>query len=143
MSRFLIVEARFYSDIADALVEGARDTLANAGVDVEVVQVPGALEIPAAIAIAHEGAVHFDGYIALGCVIRGETTHYDYVCDQSARGLQDLAIKYRLAIGNGVLTVENRDQAWVRADPMQKNKGHDAAKAALAIAALKSKWSVA
>jgi len=143
VAKFLIVEARFYADIADAMVAGATAALSDDGHDAVRVSVPGALEIPAAIAVADAGTDSFDGYIALGCVIRGETTHYDYVCDQSARGLQDLALGRHLAIGNGILTVENRDQAWVRADPDQKNKGRDAAEAAMAIAALKAQWGVA
>lgn len=139
----LIVKAPYYKDISDALVAGARAAVEDAGGSVSVISVPGALEIPAAIAIAEAGRAHaYDGYIAIGCVIRGETTHYDYVCDHSARGLQELALGKLLAIGNAILTVENRDQAWVRADPMQKNKGRDAAEAALAIIALKESEGV-
>ena len=98
--------------------------------------VPGALEIPAAIAMAHAGDRHFDGYVALGCVIQGETSHYDTVCNESARGLMDLALAENMAIGNGILTVENEDQAWARADLARKDKGGDAARAAMAMAAV-------
>ena len=138
---FLIVEARFYEALADAQVEGAIRVLAAAGATHERIGVPGALEIPAAIAFAHGGAKHYDGYIALGCVIRGETTHYDTVCTESARALMDLSIADSLAIGNGILTTENRDQAWVRADKAQKNKGRDAAEAALSLVRLKQQYA--
>ena len=103
---------------------------------------PGALEIPGAIAIAEASATHFDGYVALGCVIRGETSHYDTVCNESARGIMELTIQDRLAIGNGIITVENGDQAWARAKKTDKDKGGDAARAALSIAAFKSQMSV-
>jgi 6,7-dimethyl-8-ribityllumazine synthase len=126
--RILIVEARFYEDIADMLVEGATAALEAADATVERVAVPGAFEIPGAIGFALE---EFDGFIALGCVIRGETSHYDYVCGESARGLMDLSLNDGAAIGYGILTVENREQAVVRADPKQKNKGRDAAEACL------------
>ncbi len=135
---FLIVEARFYAEIADAQVAGAVAALIAEGASYERVSVPGALEIPAAIAIAASGNRHFDGYVALGCVIRGETTHYDTVCNESARALMDLSLVDGLAIGNGILTVENKAQAWARADVAQKDKGGDAARAALAMAALKA-----
>ncbi len=108
---FLIVEARFYEDLADAQVEGAERALKKVGASWERISVTGALEIPAAIAFAETGARHYDGYVALGCVIRGETTHYDIVCGESARALMDLAVAEKLAIGNGILTVENSDQA--------------------------------
>ena len=134
---FLIVEARFYSDLADAQVKGAMAALDAAGATFDRIAVPGALEIPAAIAMAAAGTRHFEGYIALGCVIRGETTHYETVCNVSARGLMDLALVDGLAIGNGILTVENAEQAWARADANQKDKGGDAARAALAMSALK------
>lgn len=144
MSRILIVEARFYEDIADELVKGASAALEAAGATFERLEVPGALEIPAAISFASQrtDGPDFDGYVALGCVIRGETTHYDYVCGESARGLQDLALWEGLAIGNGILTVENRDQAWARASVDQKNKGCDAAQAALAMATIKRGFGV-
>lgn len=144
MSRILIVEARFYEDIADELVKGAIAAAKEAGIEFDRIEVPGALEIPAAIAIAAQrtDGEPYAGYVALGCVIRGETSHYDYVCGESARGLQDLALWEGLSIGNGILTVENRDQAWVRAAVDKKNKGKDAADAALALVALKRRFGV-
>lgn len=135
---FLIVEARFYEALADAQAEGAIRALDAAGATHDRVSVPGALEIPAAIALAHGGAKHYDGYVALGCVIRGETTHYDTVCNESARALMDLSIADNLAIGNGILTVENEDQAWARADHRRKDKGGGAAQAALAMVRLRA-----
>ena len=134
---FLIVEARFYEEIVDAQVAGAIAALEAGGASFARVSVPGALEIPGAIAMASTGHCHFDGYVALGCVIRGETSHYDTVCNESARGLMDLSLVDGLAIGNGVITVENEAQAWVRADVNRKDKGGDAARAAMAMAALK------
>ena len=135
---FLIVEARFYEALADAQVEGAMRALDAVGATHERVSVPGALEIPAAIAFAQAGARHFDGYIALGCVIRGETPHYDIVCTESARALMDLSIADNLAIGNGILTVENEEQAWDRADHRRKDKGGGAAEAALGMVRLRA-----
>ena len=134
---FLIVEARFYEEIVDAEVAGAIAALEAGGASFARVSVPGALEIPGAIAMASTGHRHFDGYVALGCVIRGETSHYDIVCKASARGLMDLSLADGLAIGNGILTVENKAQAWARADLSRKDKGGDAARAALEMAALK------
>jgi 6,7-dimethyl-8-ribityllumazine synthase len=134
---FLIVEADFYKDIANAQREGAVAALLKAGASYDVVSVPGALEIPAAIAFASHAKTHYDGYIALGCVIRGETTHYETVCTESARALMDLTVSAQLAIGNGILTVENAEQAWDRADKMKKDKGGGAAQAALIMAELK------
>ena len=134
---FLIVEARFYEEIADSQVAGAITALEACGASFERVSVPGALEIPGAIVMAETGNRHFDGYIALGCVIRGETSHYDTVCNESARGLMNLSLVDGLAIGNGVITVENETQAWARADVSRKDKGGDAARAAIAMAALK------
>ncbi len=120
----MIVEARFYGDIADELARGALRVLDGAGASHERFPVPGAFEIPAAIAMAHaENPSRFDGYLALGCVIRGETSHYDYVCGESARGLQDLAVKHGLAIGFGILTVETREQAQERASRNKRDKG--------------------
>jgi 6,7-dimethyl-8-ribityllumazine synthase len=137
----LVVEARFYDDISDALLAGAAKALDAAGATYEKVTVPGALEIPAAIKFAHDGAqARFDGYVALGCVIRGETTHYETVANESASGLQLLAVRHGLAIGNGVLTVENEDQAFVRARADGQDKGGGAARAALAMIALKRKF---
>ncbi|MGB1007001.1 MAG: 6,7-dimethyl-8-ribityllumazine synthase [Thalassobaculaceae bacterium] len=136
MTHILIVEARFYGDIADELAAGALAHLDAAGVSHERIAVPGAFEIPGAIAIAADSG-RYDGFLALGCVIRGETSHYDYVCGESARGLMDLAIDRRLAIGYGILTVENGDQAWARARVSEKNKGRDAAEACLAMVGLR------
>jgi 6,7-dimethyl-8-ribityllumazine synthase len=135
----LIVEARFYDDIADELLAGAKAALEKAGASFDVVTVPGALEVPAAIAIARNGPTCYDGYVALGCVIRGETTHYDTVANESARGIMDLAVAHSLAIGNGILTVENDDQAWARAREM--DKGGAAANAALTMIALKARFA--
>ena len=134
---FLIVEARFYKALADAQVDGATRVLRAAGATHDRISVPGALEIPAAVALAHGGARHYDGYIALGCVIRGETSHYDIVCTESARALMDLAIADNLAIGNGILTVENEDQAWDRADHRRQDRGGAAAEAALVMVRLR------
>lgn len=139
MTRVLIVEARYYADISDALLKSASGVLKSAGADVEVLTVPGALEIPGAIAMA--SARGYDAYVALGCVIRGETTHYEIVSNESARGLMDLTVRERLAIGNGILTVENEEQAWARTDEARvEDKGANAAKAALAMAALRAKY---
>ncbi len=140
MPHILIVSSPYYAQISEGLTKGAIAALDEAGATHEVIEVPGALEIPAAIKFADQSG-KYDGYIALGCVIRGETTHYDYVCSESAHGLQMLMMTQGLAIGNGILTTENRDQAWVRADPQQKNKGKDAAAAALSLANLKAKFS--
>jgi 6,7-dimethyl-8-ribityllumazine synthase len=142
----LVVEARFYEDIADALYEGASAALDAAGVTHERISVPGVFEIPAVIRMAvrsmdfFAGRRRFDGYVTLGCVIRGETTHYDYVCGESARKLQDLACDHTLALGYGILTCENKEQAWVRAAVDQKNKGRDAAEACLAMLDVKRRF---
>lgn len=134
---YLIVEARYYSDIADELLKGATGALHAAGATWDVVTVPGALEVPAAVAIASElKGEAYDGYVALGCVIRGETTHYEIVSNESARALMDLSIADGLALGNGILTVENEAQAWARARVSDQNKGGGAAIAAMAMAAL-------
>jgi 6,7-dimethyl-8-ribityllumazine synthase len=139
----LIVEARFYEKIADELAKGAERELAKQGATCERIAVPGAFEIPGAIRFAADaartpaGKPPFHGFIALGCVIRGETSHYDYVCGESARGLQDLAVHRGLAIGFGILTVENEEQAWARAGLHRGDKGGDAARACLAMVALK------
>ena len=133
----LIVEARFYGAIADALKEGAIEALDAAGASYDVIAVPGVLEIPAAVAFAlsamDRGNVIYDGFVALGCVIRGETTHYEIVSNESARALMDIAVNEAMPIGNGILTVENEAQAWARARKSEKNKGGEAAKAALAM----------
>lgn len=137
--RLLIVVAPYYKDIADNLVAGARATAAACGAEVELVEVPGALEVPTAIAMA-ERLAKYDGYVALGCVIRGETTHYDTVCNDSSRAISLLGLQ-GAAIGNGILTVENRAQAEVRANPDGQNKGGGAAAAALHLIALSRNWA--
>ncbi len=129
MAKFLIVEARFYDHLNDLLIAGARAALEEAGHRVEVLTVPGALEIPGAVAMAAESG-RYDAYVAIGVVVRGETYHFEIVSNESARGLMALALD-GIAIGNGILTVENEAQALVRADPAQKDKGGEAAKAAI------------
>lgn len=140
-ARALIVEARFYDDIQDALLQGAVAELDAAGVTHDVVTVPGALEIPAAIAIALDAAENngkpYDAAIALGCVVRGETFHFEIVSMESSRGLMDLSINRRIPLGNGILTVNTDEQAWARARAGDLNKGGDAARAALAMLRLK------
>lgn len=140
----LIVEARFYDDLADELLSGAVNALESAGATHDRVSVPGALEIPGAIAMAlagaEEGGTDYDGFVALGCVIRGETGHYDIVAGESARALMDLTIDEAVAIGNGILTCENSEQAWARARVSEKNKGGGAAEAALAMIALRERF---
>ncbi len=140
--RILVVEARYYPDLADELLRGAADAITAFGAEYDVVTVPGALEIPAAISLAEEAGhraagVAYHGYVALGCVIRGETYHFEIVCNESARGLMDLAIGRRLAIGNGILTVEDEEQAWARARVSEGDKAGAAARACLDIIALK------
>ena len=136
--KILVIEARFYDKISDALLEGALDVLQKAKVEITKVTVPGALEIPHVISMAEYAGRGFDGYVALGCVIRGETTHYDYVCQESARAIMDLAVNQQLAIGNGIITVENEDQAWARASKDKKDKGGFAANAALKMIKIRS-----
>ena len=137
--KLLVVVAPYYKDIADNLVAGAKAVASACGAEVEVIEVPGALEVPTAIALAERQA-QFDGYVALGCVIRGETTHYDTVCNDSSRAISLLGLQ-GACIGNGILTVENRAQAEVRADPAGQNKGGGAAAAALHLIALSRKWA--
>lgn len=137
--RLLIVVAPYYRDIAENLVAGARAVAAAAGAATDLVEVPGALEVPTAIAMAARLA-DYDGFVALGCVIRGETTHYDTVCNDSSRALTLMGLD-GVCIGNGILTVENRPQAEVRADPAGQNKGGGAAAAALHLIALSRKWA--
>jgi 6,7-dimethyl-8-ribityllumazine synthase len=132
----LIVEARFYDQIGDLLLEGARRELERAGATFDRVTVPGALEVPPAIRLALDGA-DYDAFVALGCVIRGETSHYDIVAGESARGLMDLAVQRGALIGNGILTTDDGRQARVRADPEGKDKGGGAARAALALLQIK------
>jgi 6,7-dimethyl-8-ribityllumazine synthase len=140
--RILIVEARFYPDLADELLKGAVDALQAFGADHDVATVPGALEIPAAIAVAEEAGhrpagIAYDGYVALGTVIRGETYHFEIVANESARGLMELAAGRRLAIGNGILTVEDEAQAWARARVSEGDKGGAAARACLEVLSIK------
>lgn len=141
MAHVLIVEARFYAHLNDMLLDGVRHTLEQGGHSHETLTVPGALEIPAAIALASESA-QYDAYVAIGVVIRGETYHFEVVSNESARGLMALALD-GLAIGNGILTVEDEAQALARADRHQKDKGGEAAKAALAMVELKERFGVA
>ena len=133
----LLVEAPYYTHIATELRRGAERALTAAGATYELASVPGAFEIPAAIGIAAKASQRFDGFVALGCVIRGETTHHDHICAESARGLQDLAVRDGLAIGYGILTVENEGQALARASPNGRDKGGEAVRACLAIVDLK------
>lgn len=139
----MIVESPYYAHIAEGLAKGAIAVLEKAGATYDRVSVPGALEIPGAIALAEnaaaDGAKEYDGYVALGCVIRGETTHYEIVSGESARALMDLTVYDGVIIGNGILTVENGDQAWARANPDDKDKGGGAAEAALAMIELRRK----
>ena len=137
--KILIVEARFYEDMADALAEGAIAVLEAAGFAYERVCVPGVLEVPVAIKYAAASG-QYDGYVALGVVIRGETSHYDIVCGESARGLMELGIQNDLPIGNGIQTVEDAEQAWARCKISDKDKGGGAAKAMLALRDLRHQW---
>jgi 6,7-dimethyl-8-ribityllumazine synthase len=143
----LIIEARFYEDMADELLRGAEGALTAAGATFDVVSVPGVLEVPAALVFALQAEENdegeaYDGFVALGCVIRGETTHYDIVSNESARALMDLSTEFGLALGNGIQTVENDDQAWARVKVSEKNKGGAAAKAALTMIELKRQFGV-
>ena len=142
-AHLLIVEARFHEGLADALLDGAKAALDEASATCDVVTVPGALEVPAVIAFAEDaadgGGTAYDGYVALGCVIRGETYHFEIVANESSRGLMDLATHGLVAIGNGILTVENEDQAWVRARREDGDKGGFAARAALTMIALRER----
>jgi 6,7-dimethyl-8-ribityllumazine synthase len=144
-ARILVVEARFYADLANELLRGARLAIEAAGAEADLVTVPGALEIPAAVAIALDAAAAagrpYEAVVALGCVIRGETGHYDIVAGESARALMDLSVAQRLPLGNGILTVENDAQAWARARVDELNKGGGAAEAALAVLRLKRRIS--
>ncbi len=142
-ARILVVEARYYDDIADALLAGAKKALQDAGAQFDVISVPGSLEIPPAIAIALDAAQKkrrpYDGVVALGCVIRGETIHFEIVSQESARGLLELSVARRVPIGNGIITVENEAQAKARADIDDQDKGGGAARAALALIDLKKR----
>ncbi|WP_119421580.1 6,7-dimethyl-8-ribityllumazine synthase [Desertibaculum subflavum] len=138
--KVLLVEARYYEDISDALATGAMAALEQAGAQFERLTVPGALEIPGAIRMA---LGRFDAFVALGCVIRGETTHYDIVSNESARGLMQLTLDHAVPIGNGIITVEDEDQAWARAKPDDLDKGGGAAKAALRMLEIKRSMETA
>jgi 6,7-dimethyl-8-ribityllumazine synthase len=135
--RILIVEARYYENFSDMLLEGARRVLDEAGASYDVITVPGSLEIPVAIAITLDAATAskrpYDGAVALGCVVQGETYHFDLVCNESARGLMDLSVQRKLPLGNGILTVDNEAQAIERLGGKEGHKGEDAARAALAL----------
>jgi 6,7-dimethyl-8-ribityllumazine synthase len=137
--RILIVEGRFYSDLSDALLEGATSALDAFGAKYDVVSVPGALEIPAVVAMSDKHG-RYDGYIALGVVIRGETYHFEIVSNESARGLMELATTRNLAIGNGILTVETEEQAWARARSSEGDKGGGAARACLDVITLRQQF---
>ena len=143
-AHLLIVEARFHDDLADALLEGATGALDEAGATYDVVTVPGSLEIPAVITFALDGAAdggtHYDGFVALGTIIRGDTYHFDIVANESSRALMDLSVQEATAIGNGILTTENDAQAWTRARKTEGDKGGFAARAALTMIALKEKF---
>ncbi len=136
MSSILVVSGMFYEDLAGSLLQGAVQAVLEAGLSCDTVGVPGALEIPQAIRYAISGG-KYAGYIALGTVIRGETGHYDIVANESSRALMELALTHQVPIGNGILTVENFEQAWDRADPARRNKGGEAAKAVIELLALK------
>ena len=139
-ARILIVEARFYDDIADALLAGATKALKEAGATFDCLSVPGSLEIPTAIVLALDAAPRrraYDGAVALGCVIRGDTIHFEIVSHQSARGLMELSVARKIPIGNGIITVDSEAQAWARARAEELDKGGDAARAALALIAIK------
>ncbi len=133
----LVLDARFYEDIADQLVAGAEGALDAGGASHDRISVPGAFELPAALAMALDSG-RYDGFVALGCVIRGETSHYDHVCTECARGLATLAERHRAAIGFGVVTADTREQAWERAAVDRRNKGADAARACLAMMAIRA-----
>ena len=139
MKKILVVSANFYDKISAMLLEGATKKIIEMGYDFEVIEISGAFEIPTVIAIAKDSK-KYDGFVALGCVIRGETTHYDYVCLESARGLNELAFKEKLAIGYGTITVENEAQAIARADINQKNKGGFAAQVCIEMMKIKEKF---
>jgi 6,7-dimethyl-8-ribityllumazine synthase len=140
-ARILVVEARFYDDIADALLAGATKALKEAGAAFDCLSVPGALEIPTAIAIALDAAQRgrrgYDGVVALGCVIRGDTIHFEIVSQQSARGLMEVSVARKIPVGNGIITVDTEAQAWARARAEEQDKGGDAARAALALVGIK------
>lgn len=142
MAHILIANSDYYQDITDEMLIGVKAHLSAANHTFEEINVPGAFELPATIKMAIDSHKAYDGYIALGCVIRGETSHYDYVCGECARGLQELALSHHAAIGFGVLTVENKEQAKIRASVNGKNKGREAADACLQMLALKKQFEL-
>ncbi len=138
----LVVDAPYYTEISKSLMEGVTAVLDKAGATHDYITVPGVLEIPAAVSMAVSSDKNYDGYIVIGCVIRGETTHYEIVSNESARAIMDMSVRHNLAIGNGIQTVENEAQAWARAKVSEKNKGGGAAHAALEMIALKKSFTV-
>ena len=134
----LVVDAPYYAEISASLMDGVKEVFDRDGASYDYVKVPGVLEIPAAVAIAISSEKNYDGYVVIGCVIRGETTHYDIVANESARALMDLTVEHQLALGNGIQTVENEAQAWARAKKTEKNKGGGAAQAVLDMISLKA-----
>lgn len=137
----LVIDAPYYTEISESLMEGVKSEFDKVDATFDYVSVPGVLEIPAALAMAVDSNKNYDGYITIGCVIRGETTHYEIVSNESARAIMDLSVSQRLAIGNGIQTVENEAQAWARAKISDKNKGGGAAQAALAMIELRKSMS--
>lgn len=137
----LVIDAPYYTEISESLMEGVKSEFDKVDATFDYVSVPGVLEIPAALAMAVDSNKNYDGYITIGCVIRGETTHYEIVSNESARAIMDLSVSQRLAIGNGIQTVENEAQAWARAKVSDKNKGGGAAQAALAMIELRKSMS--
>lgn len=137
----LVIDAPYYTRISESLMEGVMQELEAEGATHDYVTVPGVLEIPAAISMAIGSSKHYDGYVLIGCVIRGETTHYEIVSNESARAIMDLSVNHNLALGNGIQTVENEAQAWARAKVSEKNKGGGAARAALEMIKLKKSFS--
>ncbi len=142
MTKILIIEARFYDDVHDMMLAGAKEVFDTNNIKYEVITLKGALEIPAVVKMAEKSdKYNYDGYLCLGCVIRGETTHYDYVCQESCRGIMDLSLQYDIAIANGILTVENKEQAVARANIKQKNKGGFCANVVLDMIKIKNKFT--
>jgi len=137
----LVIDAPYYKEISASLLEGVTNVLSTVGATHDYVAVPGVLEIPTAVAMAVEGSKHYDGYVTIGCVIRGETTHYEIVAIESARAIMGLCVKHKLALGSGIQTVENEAQAWARAKVSEKDKGGGAATAALEMIKLREALS--
>jgi 6,7-dimethyl-8-ribityllumazine synthase len=141
MPHILVIDAPYYTEISASLMEGVSEVLTCEGATHDYIAVPGVLEIPAAVAMAESSPKKYDGYITIGCVIRGETTHYEIVSNESARALMELSVSHKLALGNGIQTVENEAQAWARAKVSDKNKGGGAAEAALAMIKIREGFS--